>query len=213
MRLTKFKYDKSGNKHYETTDNVSSIEKLGKIEDILERNNIESDLELERLLILGKSAYDRVKLAMGHKVYFISGVKKRKAFLVGYANNGNSLVNLIIRKKDEEVEIPYTHLFISSREAKRARKYRQIYKLNKDQFRLIFGTRPYKTAYLLETVRGTDNFVIVIKPYKTFFKRLTDELYTIDSLKEKYKLDIEKEFKKEREEYLDRTKYLKSKWY
>ncbi len=213
MRLTKAKYDKKGSINYTSLEESEVItNKLGTFEDIMEKYDIESTSELERLIILGSHEYSRVKLAMGHKVYFISGTKKRKAILVGYANNGTSLDSVIIRKKDEEVEIPYTHLFISSRECKRARKYRQIYKLNKEQFRRIFGTRPFKQMYLLETVRGTDEFIVVSKPYKTYFKKVIDDTFTLESLKSKYSIDVEKEFCDRRKKYKERTKYLKTKW-
>ncbi len=213
MRLTKTKYDKSGNINYESLSDIKDItNKLGKFEDIAEKYNINSFIDLERLVILGNAEYSRIKLAMGHKIYYISGTKKRKAILVGYAEDGASLDSVIIRRKEEEMEIPSTHLFISSRECKRARKYRQIYKLNKDQYRKIFGTRPYKQMYLLETVRGTDEFIVVSKPYKTYFKKIINEYFSIESLKDKYGIDIEKDFTKERKKYIERTKYLKTKW-
>lgn len=213
MRLTIAKYDKKGNINYTSNLDISKLtNELGSFEDVMEKYKIESVLDLERLVILGSNEYSRVKLAMGHKVYFISGTKKRKAILVGYGNDGNSLDSVIISKKGEEVEIPYTHLFISSRECKRARKYRQIYKLNKEQFRRIFGTRPFKQMYLLEVVRGTDEFIIVSKPYKTYFKKVIDDTFTLDALKSKYSIDVEKEFQDKRKKYKERTKYLKTKW-
>ena len=213
MRYTKAKYDKKGSINYSSSEDISLItNQLGLYEDVMEKYKVDSLQDLERLIILGSNEYARVKLAMGHKVYFISGNKKRKAILVGYADQGNSLDSVIIRKKKEEVEIPYTHLFISSRECKRARKYRQIYKLNKEQFRRIFGTRLFKQMYLLETVRGTDEFIIVSKPYKTYFKKIVDDTFTLESLKSKYSIDVESEFSDKRKKYKERTKYLKTKW-
>jgi len=215
MRLTKFKYNSQTKSNYiSDCSKEELIERLGKLETILDKYDLlDNDVELERHIILGKAGYNRAKLAMGHRVYFVAGKKTRKAILVGYADNGMSLDQLVIKKGDQEATIPYTHIFISRREAKRAKKARQLYKLDKNQFSMIFGTRPFKKkTYLYETVRGTDSFIVVTKVLKAYYKVISTETYTLDDLKEKFGLDINKEFKNERKEYLERSKYLNTKW-
>lgn len=213
MRLTKLKYKKETKTNYVTDkSNEEVVERLGELEDILGKYNLlDSNQELERLIILGKAGYNRVKLAMGHKIYFIAGKKIKKAILVGYANNGLSLDQLIIKQDNESATIPFTHIFISRREAKRARKARQLYKLNKEQYAKIFGTKPYKKSYLLETVRGTDDFIVVQKVFKAYFKQISKS-YSKEELEKNFKFDIDAEFKNERMEYLERAKFLNTKW-
>ena len=212
-RLTKHKYNKDTNTKYISVNQDEAIERLGEIEDILEKYKFESDIELERHLILGASAYSRIKLAMGNKVYFLSGNKIRKAKLIGYAQNGMSLDELLIEKKDQTASIPYTHLYISKHEARRARKGRQIYSLGKKEFELIFKNSPFKKkCFLLEVGRGTDTFVIVQKVFKTYYKTLDSNEYNINDLKEKFGLDILLVYPKERKEYQERTKHIKDKW-
>jgi hypothetical protein len=213
MRFTKLKYNKETKTNFVSDRSQTElIERLGQLENILEAHNLlDNDTELERRIILGGAGYNRVKLAMGHKVYFISGKKIRKAILKGYANNGLSLDQLVITSGQEEATIPYTHIFISRREAKRARKARQIYKLNKEEFAKIFGTKPYKKSYLLETVRGTDEFIVVSKVLKAYYKQISKS-YSKDELIKNFDLDIDKDFKNERLEYLEHSKHLNAKW-
>lgn len=213
IRFTKPKYNKDNKTNYVVSNPVQACERLGRIEDILEKYNIENNIELERLIILGSSAYSRIKLAMGHRVYFLSGKKIRRAHLIGYADNGLSLDELLIEKKGQTATIPYTHLYISRHEVKRARKGRQIYHLNKKQFELIFKDAKYKKkTYLLECGRGTDEFVVVQKVLKAYYKTLLDKEYTLEELKEKFNFDIEKEYPKERKEYVELSKHIKDKW-
>lgn len=212
-RLTKAKYNRETKTKYSSEDNIKSIEKLGLLEDLLDKHSISNITELERLIIVGKAGYARIKLAMGHRIYFVSGKKIRKANLVGYADNGMSLDQLVIEKNGQTATIPYNHIYISKHEAKRARKGRQLYSLNKKQFALIFGTTPFKkNSYLLEVGRGTDSFVVVQKVFKTYFKSLTAKEISIEELKDKYNFDILQEFPKERKEYEERVKHLKDKW-
>ena len=212
-RLTKAKYNRETNTKYVAKDVTSVIESLGAYEDILEKYEISNSRELERLIIVGKAAYARIKLAMGHRVYFVSGKKIKKAHLVGYADNGMSLDQLVIEKKGQTATIPYNHIYISKHEAKRARKGRQLYSLNKKQFALIFGSIPFKkNCYLLEVGRGTDSFVVVQKVFKTYFTTLITEKMNLEEIKSKYNFDIINEYPKERKEYEERVKHLKDKW-
>lgn len=213
IRFTKPKYNKETKANYVVVDDKEAIERLGRIEDILEKYNIENNIELERLVILGSSAYSRIKLAMGHRVYFLSGKKIRRAHLIGYADNGLSLDELLIEKKGQTATIPYTHLYISRHEVKRAKKGRQLYHLNKKQFESILNSTKYKKkTYLLECGRGTDTFVVVQKVLKAYYKTLLDKEYTLEELKAKFNFDIEKEFPKERKEYVEKAKHIKDKW-
>ncbi len=213
IRFTKPKYNKETKANYVVVDDKKAIERLGRIEDILEKYNIENNIELERLVILGSSAYSRIKLAMGHRVYFLSGKKIRRAHLIGYADNGLSLDELLIEKKGQTATIPYTHLYISRHEVKRAKKGRQLYHLNKKQFESILNSTKYKKkTYLLECGRGTDTFVVVQKVLKAYYKTLLDKEYTLEELKAKFNFDIEKEFPKERKEYVEKAKHIKDKW-
>ena len=212
-RLTKKKYNSQTKTQYVSESSQEVVEKLGKIEDVLERHKINSVVELERFLILGNAGYARIRLAMGHRVYFVSGKKIRKAHLVGYADNGMSLDQLVLEKKGQVATLPYDHIYISRHEAKRARKGRQLYSLNKTQFAKIFGTVPFKKkCYLLEVGRGTDSFVVVQKVFKAYFKTLLPSELNINDLREKYEFDILTEYTKERKEYEDRVKHLKDKW-
>lgn len=213
IRFTKPKHNKETKANYVVVDEKEAIERLGRIEDILEKYNIENNIELERLVILGSSAYSRIKLAMGHRVYFLSGKKIRRAHLIGYADNGLSLDELVIEKKGQTATIPYTHLYISRHEVKRAKKGRQLYHLNKKQFESILNSTKYKKkTYLLECGRGTDTFVVVQKVLKAYYKTLLDKEYTLEELKAKFNFDIEKEFPKERKEYVEKAKHIKDKW-
>ncbi len=213
IRYTKPRYNKETKTNYIVQDNQEAIERLGRIEDILDKYQIENNIELERLIILGSSAYSRIKLAMGHRVYFLSGKKIRRAHLIGYANNGLSLDELLIEKKGQTATIPYTHLYISKHEVKRAKKGRQLYHLNKKQFEVFLPNTNYKKkTYLLECGRGTDSFIIVQKVLKAYYKTLLDKEYSFDELKEKFHFDIEKEYPKERKDYISNAKNIKDKW-
>lgn len=213
VRYTKPKYNKENKTNYVVFDELAATERLGRLEDILEKYNIDNNIELERLVILGSSAYSRIKLAMGHRVYFLSGKKIRRAHLIGYADNGLSLDELLIEKKGQTATIPYTHLYISRHEVKRAKKGRQLYHLNKKQFETILTNTNYKKkTYLLECGRGTDTFVVVQKVLKAYYKTLLDKEYTLEELKTKFNFDIEQEFPKERKEYVEKVKHIKDKW-
>ncbi|MCR5787456.1 MAG: hypothetical protein K6G28_07125 [Acholeplasmatales bacterium] len=214
MRLTSLKYNKEKKTKYVTNANEDElVERLGALEDILTRNNINDDVELERLIILGHAGFSRIKLAMGHRVYVVVGNKIKKAHLKGYANSDDNLTDLIIERKEQTAIVPYNRLFISRREAHRARKARQKYKLNPEQYALIFGSKPFKkNTFLLESVRGTDTFVIVQKAFKAYFKTSYPGTFTEDELKSNFNLDIDVCFKEERAKYKEKAKYLKSKW-
>jgi hypothetical protein len=73
MRFTKLKYNKETKTNFVSDRSQTElIERLGQLENILEAHNLlDNDTELERRIILGGAGYNRVKLAMGHKVYFI----------------------------------------------------------------------------------------------------------------------------------------------
>lgn len=214
MRLTSLKYNKEKKTKYITKASIEELtERLGILEDIISRNNVSDDVELERLIVLGHAGFSRIKLAMGHRVYVVVGNKIKKAHLNGYSNTDDNLTDLLIERKGQVAIIPYNMLFISRREARRARKARQKYRLNQEQFALIFKDRPYnKNTFLLEEVRGTDNFVIVQKVFKTYFKTAYPGSFSEEELKSNFNLDLSKEFADEKAKYKEKAKYLKSKW-
>lgn len=216
MALTQIKYDKDKKKlkYVTTATNDEVLTKLGELEEILAKYNLDSDsanyLNLDRSLLLGKSALNRIRLARGHRIYFLSGRKIRRARLVGFADNGLSLDQLEIEKKEERATIPYTRVYISRREARRAKKAVQVYRLSQAQYQKIFKNETLsKKTYLVETVRGTDEFMIYTKVFHAYYRTRLPQAFTISQLKEKYGFDIEEEFPKERKEFKKKNlKYL-----
>ena len=215
MALTKMVYDEETKKIKYTTSSSKEeiLNKLGQLEEIIGKYNLDTDsnfINLDRSLLLGKSALNRIRLARGHKIYFLSGRKIRKARLVGFANNGMSLDQLEIEKNEERATIPYTRLYISRREARRAKKAVQVYKLSPEQYGKIFNGIPYsKKSYLVETARGTGEFMIYTKVFHAYYRSRLPQAFTIQELKEKYNFDVETEFAEKRKEFKKKSlKYL-----
>lgn len=213
MSLTKEKYNKQNKTFFEeNADKQDLVEKLGRIEIMLNKYNIEGKTleetyrNLERFIAVGEAGILRIERAINNKIYIITARKTKKAFLIGFSDNGN-VDDVIIERKGEQTTISYREIYISRKEARREKRGLQVYHLDKKHYDYFFPNQKYnKHTFLIEVKKGTDVFKVYTKVLKTYWRNRTEATYSIEELKEKYYFDINVDFKKEKEKFLSKRK-------
>ncbi len=215
MALTKEKYNAKTKTFFEETASKEElVEKLGHIEKILKRcqldlkNDADTFLTLERQLLFGNDGINRAKRAIGQKVYYLSHFKIKKVYLKSLTNNVQFLDEVVIECKGEETSVSFKEIFISKKEAKCVKRSLQRYHLDKEHYSYFFKNIPYnKHTYLIEESPNSDTFRVYSKVLRTYWRAMTEKSYTIDELKDIYFLDIDEAFKKQKNKF--KTKQAK----
>ena len=123
MKLTKEKYNsQTKRKFIENASSEEIIEKLGNIENLIDKYNLEGNTQLEtlvnveRALMLGAAAVKRIERATNNKVFYISADKVMKVKLVGFDNDINNPDYVVIEKNGNQTVVHYSEIYISKRE-------------------------------------------------------------------------------------------------